>query len=80
MTEKKVAIRKEKEKLREEKEKKRVKEERIEKQILQSTSSENLNMEEEVSTEFQEDEFTIPEVSKITSKKTGTDIHIPHDI
>ena len=57
-----------------------MKEERIEKQILQSTGSKNLNVEEEVSTEFQEEEFTIPEVSKIRSKKTGTDIHIPHDI
>ena len=37
------------------------------KQILQSTGSENLNVEEEVSTEFQEDEFTIPEVPKIRS-------------
>ena len=80
VTEKKVAIRKEKEQLREEKEKKRVKEERIEKQILQSTGSENLNMEEEVSTEFQEDEFTIPEVPKIISKKTGAYINISYDI
>ena len=74
VTEKKVAIRKEKEKLREEKEKKREKEE------IKSTGFENLNVEEEVSNEFQEDEFTIPEVHKIRSRKTGTDIHIPYDI